>query len=174
MPWKLNRRCDRIFRDLSISDTDYTKRIQRIMLICWLKTLSRDSSNLVSRRRSNVNSFDKVSSSSLLPRRTKKKSNHSAEPSVVSPNLHLYRLHAINENIKSIFVRGKERRRGRERKTRPRDTRRHVQDALLRPSEKINRARRRDVSRSERVAFVSRKCRGNFAKPHLREKVLLN
>ena len=57
-------------------------------------------------RRSNMNSFDKVSSIFLLPRMNpKKKSNHSTIPRRERFNLHLYRLHAISKNIKSIFVR---------------------------------------------------------------------
>jgi len=130
----------------SISDVDYTKRIQWIMLIRRLKTLSRDSSNLVPRRRSNVNSFDKVSFSSLLPR-TNAERNRITRPSrVVNPNLHLYRLHAINENIKSIFA-GE-----RERKRLAHAIRAATSDALLRRSaKKINR----DATRRERLSCVS-------------------
>lgn len=107
------------------------------MLIRRLKTLSRDSSNLVPRRRSNVNSFDKVSFSSLLPR-TNAERNRITRPSrVVNPYLHLYRLRAINENIKSIFASEEER------KTRPRAA---TSDALLRRSMKKSIVTRRVVN----------------------------
>lgn len=74
------------------------------------------------RYRSNMNSFDMVLFFSLLPRRNAEKieSLDRAINETVNPNLHLYRLHAINENIKSIFVRIKER------KTRSRNTHYHV------------------------------------------------
>ena len=71
------------------------------------KNLSHGSSNLISHRRSNVNSFDNVSSFSLLPR-TEQRRNRIIRPNrVMNPNLHLYRLRAISENIKSIFAREK-------------------------------------------------------------------
>jgi len=67
--------------------------------------------------RLNVN-LDKISSFSLLP--PTNAGEIESFDCIVNPNLHLYRLHAISENIKSIFMREEER------QTRPRDTRRHV------------------------------------------------
>lgn len=114
------------------------------------------SRTLYLRCRLNMNSFDIVSFFFLLPRRN---AGEIESPShIVNPNLHLYRLHAINENIKSIFVRIKER------KTRSRDTRHHVWRfiAMLWKNQ-LCKMTWRVVSRTHvRLAYLD-----NFTSPHI-------
>lgn len=75
--------------DLSISDLDYNSSNSMNYVNPPTKNLLYDSSNLVSRRHSNVNSFDKISSFSLLPQMNV---GEIIRPNrVVNPNLHLYR-----------------------------------------------------------------------------------